>query len=90
MAALGVPVVCIYGREDRDAACPHLAPGEAELIALAGGHHYGADPEELARALRASLAARGLIAARPPVGGAYAPGSGSEPSSTPSNSAVDR
>ncbi len=66
LAAAGVAVVCIYGRQDPDAACPRLAAGEAESLALSGGHRFGSDPAQLEDALLASLAAHGLMAVPSP------------------------
>ena len=87
-AAAGVPIVCIYGRKDADAVCPHLPAGEADVVALAGGHEFGGEYRELAAAVVAALAAHGVTAVAPQR--RVQAGSGSDPSRTPSNSGVDR
>ncbi|MEP6634353.1 MAG: AcvB/VirJ family lysyl-phosphatidylglycerol hydrolase, partial [Luteimonas sp.] len=33
--------LCVYGTADKDALCPHLAKGEATVVALPGDHHFG-------------------------------------------------
>ncbi|VTU34471.1 virulence factor family protein [Variovorax sp. PBL-E5] len=41
--------LCVYGADEHeDALCPQLAPGEARVLALPGGHHLGGDYEALA------------------------------------------
>lgn len=39
----GTPVVCLYGDEERDAACPTFAAGLIRPIRLSGGHHFNGD-----------------------------------------------
>lgn len=39
----GTPVLCFYGTEERDSACPVVDPAVATPIPLAGGHHLGGD-----------------------------------------------
>ena len=44
----GNATLCLYGKDDTDSICPHLAPAHARVIQLAGGHHFGGDYEGLA------------------------------------------
>lgn len=57
VAALrGLPVTCLYGREDRrHAACPAF-PAWVRKIALPGGHHFNGDFTALGRAVDQALA----------------------------------
>jgi type IV secretory pathway VirJ component len=50
-----VPVLCVYGTEERDSACTRIAPGRARRVALAGAHHFGGDYAALAREILASI-----------------------------------
>ncbi len=43
-----VPVFCLYGADEADSPCPKLAPGEATVVKLAGGHHFDGDYAGLA------------------------------------------
>lgn len=45
----GMRVLCIYGADETDSACPALPPGIATSIELPGGHHFGGAYRELAR-----------------------------------------
>ena len=40
-------LVCVYGRDDRDALCPALHPNAYRLVELPGDHHFGGDYERL-------------------------------------------
>lgn len=42
-----LPVLCVYGRKDKDALCPSLKPAQAEVVARDAGHGLH-DPGELA------------------------------------------
>jgi type IV secretory pathway VirJ component len=55
----GLPMLCIYGTEDRDALCPAAEPGLLEAVAKNGGHRRG-DPAEIAGLLIDALAAPNL------------------------------
>jgi type IV secretory pathway VirJ component len=44
----GLDVLCLYGADERDSACPLLPPGVATLEELRGGHHFGGAYRELA------------------------------------------
>ena len=87
-AASGVPIVCIRGRADPDAVCEALAPYQTRSIDLSGDHDFDGEYHDVAGALLAALAAHASVRPRAPAYGSV--GSGSEPSGTPSNSAVDR
>lgn len=41
------PLVCVYGREDRDALCPALQPDAYRIVDLPGDHHFGGDYDRL-------------------------------------------
>lgn len=43
--------LCLYGKDDEDALCPDLPAGQAQVIALAGDHHFKGDYDLLARTL---------------------------------------
>lgn len=45
----GLPMVCIYGKDDVDAVCPNLPAGLARIQRLEGGHHFGGDFDAVAR-----------------------------------------
>lgn len=50
----GMPVLCIYGDGDHEAACPKLDSSKVRIMKLEGGHHFGGDYAALARAILAS------------------------------------
>lgn len=39
---------CLYGAAEKDSLCPALAPAHAQVLSLAGGHHYTGDFASLA------------------------------------------
>jgi type IV secretory pathway VirJ component len=39
----GMPLVCVYGRDETDSLCPDLPHGLATVLARPGGHHFGGD-----------------------------------------------
>lgn len=43
--------LCLYGKDDKDALCPDLPAGQAQVIALPGDHHFKGDYDLLARTL---------------------------------------
>lgn len=45
----GVPLLCLYGSEDRDSLCPGLGADMGKRVALPGGHHFDGDYAGLAR-----------------------------------------
>jgi type IV secretory pathway VirJ component len=47
----GLPIVCLYGADDRDAVCPDLPAGLATVRKFPGGHHFGGDYAAVARAV---------------------------------------
>lgn len=54
----GVPVLCIYGEDERDSLCPKLEPAKFKIVKVKGGHHFNGD--------YAALADQILTAAPPP------------------------
>jgi type IV secretory pathway VirJ component len=51
----GLPMVCIYGSEEPNAACAALPRGLARSVRVPGGHHYGGDYGAVGRAILAAL-----------------------------------
>ncbi|WP_205590202.1 AcvB/VirJ family lysyl-phosphatidylglycerol hydrolase [Agrobacterium tumefaciens] len=51
-------VQCMYGREDRNNACPSLRQTGAEVIGFSGGHHFGNDFKKLSTRVVSGLVAR--------------------------------
>jgi type IV secretory pathway VirJ component len=47
--------LCVYGADEHDSLCPQLAPGEARVLALPGGHHLGGDYDALAARILESV-----------------------------------
>ena len=45
----GMRVLCIYGADETDSACPALPPGVATSVKVPGGHHFGGAYREVAR-----------------------------------------
>jgi type IV secretory pathway VirJ component len=51
----GLRVLCVYGTDETDSACPDLPRGLATLVVMPGGHHFeGAYRDIAARILRAA------------------------------------
>jgi type IV secretory pathway VirJ component len=42
-----IPILCVYGKEERDSLCPDLSPDSACIVALEGGHHYGKESRRI-------------------------------------------
>ena len=51
----GMDVLCLYGREDSQALCPHLPPGVASVIAFPGAHHLHDEYAEIGSTILAGL-----------------------------------
>lgn len=49
----GLPVVCVYGSQEHDDACPTF-PAEVRKIGLPGDHHFNGDYEAVGRALESA------------------------------------
>ncbi len=41
--------LCVYGDDDDDSLCPSVAPANARIVKLSGGHHFGGDYGRLAQ-----------------------------------------
>ena len=54
--------VCLYGEGDNDSICPKVAPKNATVVKLAGGHHFGGSYGHLADVIL------GTEGASPPAG----------------------
>jgi len=50
----GMPVLCIYGEDEKDSLCPQLDPTRFSVVKLKGGHHFDGDYAGLARQILAS------------------------------------
>jgi type IV secretory pathway VirJ component len=42
------PLLCLYGKEEKDSICPHLDPSLGKSIGFSGAHHFGGDYNALA------------------------------------------
>jgi type IV secretory pathway VirJ component len=51
----GSPYVCIYGAEDRDAACDQLVEAHGSTVKMAGGHHFDGHYSLIAREILSRL-----------------------------------
>src|SRR5271167_32126 len=45
----GIPVLCIYGADEKDSLCPKLDAKKFTLVKVKGGHHFDGDYAGLAR-----------------------------------------
>jgi type IV secretory pathway VirJ component len=50
----GMPVVCVYGADEKDSLCPKLDPRKFTIVELKGGHHFDGDYAGLAQKILAS------------------------------------
>ena len=51
----GIPMICISGADELDAACLSLASDHIRSVRVPGGHHYGGHYEGVSRAILAAL-----------------------------------
>jgi type IV secretory pathway VirJ component len=54
-----VPVLCLYGRGERDSPCPSLPPATASSVRIGTGHHFGEEYSSLAEQIAAFAARSG-------------------------------
>jgi len=47
----GLPLLCIYGADEKDSLCPKLDPKRFHVVELKGGHHFDGDYAGLARTI---------------------------------------
>ncbi|CAN7155767.1 hypothetical protein LJR164_000145 [Phenylobacterium sp. LjRoot164] len=47
----GLPIVCLYGDQEQDAACPSFPAGLIRPIKLGGGHHFDGDYSSVGAAI---------------------------------------
>ncbi len=52
------PLLCLYGKEEKDSICPSLDPGLGKSIGFSGAHHFGGDYGALADRILKELPAR--------------------------------
>jgi type IV secretory pathway VirJ component len=45
----GMPVLCIYGADEKDSLCPQLDPKKIMIVEVKGGHHFDGDYAGLAQ-----------------------------------------
>jgi type IV secretory pathway VirJ component len=50
----GIPVLCIYGADEKDSLCPKLDPKKFQVVMLKGGHHFDGDYSGLASKILAA------------------------------------
>ncbi len=50
----GIPVLCIYGEDEKDSLCPQLDAKKYTIVKLKGGHHFDGDYAGLAREIIAA------------------------------------
>jgi type IV secretory pathway VirJ component len=50
----GVPVLCIYGEDEKDSLCPKLDAHRFKVVKVKGGHHFDGDYAGLAREILAA------------------------------------
>jgi type IV secretory pathway VirJ component len=43
----GLKLMCLYGTDETDTACPDLPPDLASVLAVSGGHHFGGAYKEI-------------------------------------------
>lgn len=44
-----LPVLCVYGSDEKDSACPLVPPGTVHAVEMPGGHHFDGRYGEIAR-----------------------------------------
>jgi len=50
----GIPVLCIYGADEKDSLCPELDPNKIIIVKVKGGHHFDGDYAGLAQHILAA------------------------------------
>ena len=50
----GIPVLCIYGSDEKDSLCPKLDATKFNVVKVKGGHHFDGDYAGLARDILAA------------------------------------
>jgi type IV secretory pathway VirJ component len=50
----GIPVLCIYGEDERDSLCPKLDPQKFKILKVKGGHHFDGNYAGLAEDILAA------------------------------------
>ncbi len=53
-----LPVLCIYGADEKDTVCPDLKNDGAQAVALSGGHHFDGGYDQLGQIVVRALTAR--------------------------------
>jgi type IV secretory pathway VirJ component len=51
----GLRILCVYGTDETDSACPALPAGLASLVAVPGGHHFAGAYRDVARRILEDL-----------------------------------
>jgi len=51
----GLPLMCVYGDQEKDAACPVFGSGVIRPVRLSGGHHYDGDFAAVSQAVLSAL-----------------------------------
>jgi type IV secretory pathway VirJ component len=50
----GMPVLCIYGEDERDSLCPKLDSTKFKIVKVKGGHHFDGNYAALAEQILAA------------------------------------
>ncbi len=51
----GAPYLCLYGADDKDAACAHITGKEGVAVKMSGGHHFGGGYADIAAQILSRL-----------------------------------
>jgi len=51
----GIPLLCVNGTLEKHSVCRLLQPGEATVLTMNGGHHFGGDYDRIAHAILDAL-----------------------------------
>jgi type IV secretory pathway VirJ component len=61
----GHPLLCIYGKAEKDSLCPQIVPPLGKAVALEGAHHFGGRYDALADLILAEARAGGTRGGTP-------------------------
>ena len=81
----GANTVCLYGEGDNDSICPRVAPKNATVVKLAGGHHFGGSYGHLADVILGQSTSSGAPTAGNAASPAGVPGEAGSASAAPNH-----
>jgi type IV secretory pathway VirJ component len=55
----GIPLICVYGTQERESLCRIVQPKRGTLVSIRGGHHFGGDYGRIGNAILEALNRRG-------------------------------